>query len=50
MLVNDTESLAGVQIGLLNFNADGFIPVIPFINIGFGGSDVGEEETENDEE
>ena len=27
----------GVQIGLININRDGWLPICPLINIGFGG-------------
>jgi hypothetical protein len=37
VLVNHTRSLSGVQIGLININRDGWLPICPLINIGFGG-------------
>jgi len=29
--------LSGVQIRLININRDGWLPICPLINIGFGG-------------
>jgi hypothetical protein len=35
-LVNETDDLRGLQIGVLNFNRNGFLPFFPFFNFGFG--------------
>lgn len=34
-LVNDAQDLKGVQLGLLNVNRTGWLPVVPFLNFGF---------------
>lgn len=34
-LVNDAQDLEGVQLGLLNVNRSGWLPVVPFLNFGF---------------
>ena len=33
-LLNRARELKGLQIGLLNFNERGFLPVFPLFNIG----------------
>jgi len=34
-LVNDAHDLEGLQIGILNLNRNGWLPIVPFLNVGF---------------
>jgi len=46
-LVNKADSVAGLQIGLLNINKNGWLPFFPILNFGFGHAE--EEATTSDD-
>jgi len=39
-LWNRSHSMKGLQLGLINFNDEGLLPIMPFFNIGLGGDDA----------
>jgi len=40
-LYNRSHSMKGLQLGLINFNDNGLLPILPFFNIGLGGGEDG---------